>query len=304
MVITIVILKINEISKKFGDTQALLNLSFSLDAGEIVGFVGANGSGKTTTMRAILGLVRADSGEITFNGKSKSFLDNSFIGYMPEERGLYAKSKVSDQLRYFGELHGVSKQKSDAKVNELLERFEIEHFGNRNLSTLSLGNQQRIQFIAALVHSPQLLILDEPFNGLDPNAMSQLIAILRDLTAQGVAVLFSSHQLDLVSNLCDRVVIIDSGIVIAEDSLSNLQMRKEIKYLIVGDNLPQNLESKFPFVLRYESPTEIIATFDRNNYLLERDLLLKTILKSGSLDAFTEIKPPLSEIYRDLLARG
>jgi ABC-2 type transport system ATP-binding protein len=255
-------------------------------------------------MRAILGLVRADSGEISFNGRLKTFLDNSLIGYMPEERGLYAKSKVSDQLRYFGELHGLSKQKSYARVDELLERFEVGHFSNRALFTLSLGNQQRIQLIAALVHGPQLLILDEPFNGLDPVAMSQLITILRELTEQGVAVLFSSHQLDLVSNLCDRVVIIDSGKVIAEDSLSNLQIRDEIKYLIVGDNFPQNLESKFPLVLRYLSSTEIIATFSRNSFLNERDLLLKTILKSGSLEAFTEIKPPLSEIYRDLLTYG
>ena len=267
-----------------------------------MGFVGRNGSGKTTTMRSILGLIEVDAGTILFNGVKKKHEDNSSIGYMPEERGLYAKSKVADQLQYFAELQSMSATDASASVKELLERFEVSHYADRVLSTLSLGNQQRIQFIAALVHRPKLLILDEPFNGLDPVAMSQLTSILSEMTAEGTAVLFSSHQLDLVSHLCDRIVIIDSGSVIAEDSLSNLQTREKIEYLITGSSLPQTLSSQFPEIITTLSPTSARATFNRANFESEKDQVLRAVLHNGSLESFTEIKPSLSEIYRELIS--
>jgi ABC-2 type transport system ATP-binding protein len=301
-VITIAMLSVESIGKSFGSIRALTNLSFSVEAGEIVGFVGRNGSGKTTTMRSILGLVEIDAGRVLFNGRNKSHSDNSSIGYMPEERGLYAKSKVSEQLQYFAELQSVSAHDAKASVKDLLERFDVSHFADRVLSTLSLGNQQRIQFIAALVHRPQLLLLDEPFNGLDPVAMSQLTTILREMTSEGAAVLFSSHQLDLVSHLCDRIVIIDSGKVIAEDSLSNLQIREKIEYLVTGQSLPQDLTSEFPEIISYISPTVAKAVFHRSNFASEKNRLLNSILERGSLESFTEVKPSLSEIYRELVA--
>ncbi len=297
-------LSIEGLAKKFGSTQALVDVTFEVNKGEIVGFVGRNGSGKTTTMRCLLGLLEVDAGVLQLNGDIKSHRDNSQIGYMPEERGLYAKSKVKDQLQYFGELQGLSTRDAKKSTTDLLARFEVSHLGDRVLSTLSLGNQQRIQFIAALVHKPSLLVLDEPFNGLDPVAMTQLTQILREMTLGGAAVLFSSHQLDLVSHLCDRIVVIDSGTVIAEDTLANLQKREKIKYQITGSAIPNDLAMKFPELIIYESPNSLVATFQRSNFSSEKDLLLKTILESGSLDGFTEIKPSLSEVYSELINHG
>ena len=297
-------LSVEGLAKKFGSTQALVDASFKVNKGEIVGFVGRNGSGKTTTMRCLLGLLDADAGVVQLNGDIKSHRNNSQIGYMPEERGLYAKSKVKDQLQYFGELQGLSNRDAKKRTEDLLSRFEVSHFGDRILSTLSLGNQQRIQFIAALVHNPSLLVLDEPFNGLDPVAMSQLTQILSEMTLGGAAVLFSSHQLDLVSHLCDRIVIIDGGTVIAEDTLSNLQKREKIKFRISGSTIPQDLAVQFPESVIYENPNSLVATFQRSNFSSEKDQLLKTILEHGSLDGFTEIKPSLSEIYSELISHG
>jgi ABC-2 type transport system ATP-binding protein len=297
-------LSVEGLAKSFGPTQALVNATFNVKKGEIVGFVGRNGSGKTTTMRCLLGLTEMDAGTVLLNGRSKSHKDNSTIGYMPEERGLYAKSKVSDQLQHFGELHGLSSKDARNNVMKLLERFEISDFRDRILLTLSLGNQQRVQFIAALVHRPSLLVLDEPFNGLDPVAMSQLTEFLHELTADGAAVLFSSHQLDLVSHLCDRIVIIDKGSVIAEDSMENLQRREMIKYRATGSLIPQDLQAEFPGIVQYESANSVLATFDGINFPIEKDRLLKVILQRGSLDSFTEIQPTLSEIYRELIENG
>lgn len=297
-------LSVEGLAKSFGSTQALVNATFNVMKGEIVGFVGRNGSGKTTTMRCLLGLTEMNTGTVLLNGRSKSHKDNSTIGYMPEERGLYAKSKVRDQLQYFGELHGLSSRNARKNVMKLLERFEISHFADRVLSTLSLGNQQRVQFIAALVHQPTLLVLDEPFNGLDPVAMYQLTEFLHEITADGAAVLFSSHQLDLVSHLCDRIVVIDRGRVIAEDSMENLQRRELIKYRATGSLIPQDLQAEFPGIIQYESSNAVLATFDDANFPIEKDRLLKVILQQGSLDSFTEIKPTLSEIYRELIENG
>lgn len=297
-------LTVEGLAKSFGSTQALVNATFEVKKGEIVGFVGRNGSGKTTTMRCILGLTEMDAGTVLLNSRSKSHGDNSSIGYMPEERGLYAKSKVRDQLQYFGELHGLTSGDARSNVMRLLEKFEIAHFGDRVLSTLSLGNQQRVQFIAALVHQPTLLVLDEPFNGLDPVAMSQLTEYLHELTAAGASVLFSSHQLDLVSHLCDRIVVIDRGSVIAEDSMENLQRRDLIKYRATGSEIPKDLHVEFPGIVQYESLGMVVATFNRANFPAEKDRLLKAILQQGSLDSFTEIKPTLSEIYSELIKHG
>lgn len=297
-------LYVEGIAKKFGSTQALIDATFKVNKGEIVGFVGRNGSGKTTTMRCLIGLLGVDKGNIRLDGRIKSHLDNSRIGYMPEERGLYAKIKVKDQLKYFGELQGLSARDALRSTNELLARFEVPHFADRVLSTLSLGNQQRIQFIATLVHKPSLLILDEPFNGLDPVGMAQLTQILREFTLSGAGVLLSSHQLDLVSDLCDRIVVIESGSVIAEDTLENLQKRGSIKYRITGSRMPKDLAQRFPYVVVYENADSIIATFQQSNFASEKDRLLKIILERGSLDTFTEIKPSLSEVYSELISHG
>lgn len=202
---------IDSLNKRFGDVVALENMSLHVDPGEIYGFVGSNGAGKSTTMRIALGVLAADSGTVYFDDRK---LDDSLrrrIGYMPEERGLYPKEPILEQLEYFAKLHGLGSQEARRNATALLEGLGLGQRLKDKLETLSLGNQQRVQLAASLVHTPEVLILDEPFSGLDPVAVQVMSEILIDRARQGVAVLFSSHQLDLVQRLCHRVGIITSG---------------------------------------------------------------------------------------------
>ena len=204
-------LEIDHLTKRFGDVVALDDMAFEAYAGEIFGFVGANGAGKTTTMRIALGVLAADRGEVRWAGKPLDETVRRLIGYMPEERGLYPRMKVGEQLIYLARLHGLSAAAAAAAVDEWTERLGVAGRRNDEVQKLSLGNQQRVQLAAALIHDPQILVLDEPFSGLDPVAVDVMSGVLRDKADAGVPVVFSSHQLDLVERLCDRVGIVRSG---------------------------------------------------------------------------------------------
>lgn len=201
------------VRKSFGGNLVLDEISFSLSPGEIVGFVGANGSGKTTTMRAIMGLVTIDSGAVTIDGQSprrdRKILQS--LGYLPEERGLYMNEPLLSQLHFFGELQGLSQQNRNERINQLLIQLEIEKYRETRIRELSLGNQQRAQIAVALLHNPRYLILDEPFSGLDPMGMEDLLTILRGESERGVAILFSSHILAHVAEISDRVLVLSGG---------------------------------------------------------------------------------------------
>ncbi|QIM17679.1 ABC transporter ATP-binding protein [Leucobacter coleopterorum] len=212
-----------EISRSFGSRTVLDNVSFSVESGRMTGFVGGNGAGKTTTMRIILGVLAADRGEVRLNGAPITQTDRARFGYMPEERGLYPKMKVLEQLTYLGRLHGMGAVSAKASATALLERLGLEERMNDTLESLSLGNQQRAQIAASLVHEPSALVLDEPFSGLDPMAVEVVLAVLRDYAARGVPVLFSSHQLDIVERLCDDVVVIGNGRILAKGSREALR---------------------------------------------------------------------------------
>ena len=201
-------LHIDRLSKRFGDVQALKDMSFSVHPGEIYGFVGSNGAGKSTTMRIALGVLEADSGEVRLGNTLMNDSLRRRIGYMPEERGLYAKEKIADQLKFLGQLHGMTAAAAQNNANHLLERLGLADRAEDKLETLSLGNQQRVQLAASLIHTPDLLILDEPFSGLDPVAVNVMSDMLVDRANAGVPVVFSSHQLGLVQRLCDRVGIV------------------------------------------------------------------------------------------------
>ena len=208
-------LDISNLEKSYGSVRALSGVSLQVRDGEIVGFVGANGAGKSTTMRIAMGLLAADAGRVRFREQPLSFATRLRMGYMPESRGLYPKMRIVDQVAYFGELRGITADDARASAARLIQQLDVLAEPNAQLQTLSLGNQQRVQLAAALVHRPELLILDEPFAGLDPVGVDTMAGVLGARRAAGVGVLFSSHQLDLVERICDRIIIITSGRIVA-----------------------------------------------------------------------------------------
>lgn len=207
-------LELRGIHRRFGDVQALDDVSLEVPAGRAVGFVGRNGAGKTTAMRVALGLVEPDAGEVLWDGRPISERDRLRIGYMPEERGLYPGMSAIDQLVHLARLSGWSRSEAATRATALLDQLELAGRATQKVEELSLGNQQRVQLAAALVHDPDVLVLDEPFSGLDPIGVDVLSATLAERLRAGVGLLFSSHQLELVERLCDEVVVIDGGRVV------------------------------------------------------------------------------------------
>jgi ABC-2 type transport system ATP-binding protein len=210
-------------TKRYGSLNALDDCSFSAQAGRLTGFLGPNGAGKTTAMRTVFGLVELDGGAVTWNGAPITMESRARFGYMPEERGLYPRMRVRDQLVYLGCLCSPDRRDVSHTVDRWLERFDLADRANDRLDALSHGNQQRVQLIAALVNEPALLVLDEPFSGLDPLAITDMSALLTGVAANGTTVLFSSHQLDLVEHLCEDVVIIDHGHIVLAGDLDDLR---------------------------------------------------------------------------------
>ncbi len=218
-------LAIEEFTRRFGDTLAVDALDLTVGRGEIVGLVGRNGAGKTTTMRAVMGILSPDAGTLTWDGTPIDRIDRDRFGYMPEERGLYPQMRLLDQIAYFGTLRGLSHADAHAKAGEWIERLGLAGREADKITALSHGNQQRAQLAVTLVHDPDLLVLDEPFSGLDPAGVDELGRTLARRAEAGTAVLFSSHQLDLVERMCHRVVIVDAGRVLAAGTLDELRGR-------------------------------------------------------------------------------
>lgn len=217
-------LEITGLRKQFpGGKVALDGVSFEVRPGEMYGFVGANGAGKTTTMRIMMGVLQPDAGEVRWRGRAFDGEIRKRVGYMPEERGLYQKMKVAEQIEYFGRLNGLDAAGARQASGGLIERLGLTERRDDEIGSLSLGNQQRVQLAVALVHDPEVLILDEPFSGLDPIAVETLVTVLQDRAAQGVPVIFSSHQLDLVERLCDSVGIISAGRMVAKGPVKELR---------------------------------------------------------------------------------
>ncbi|MFP5319950.1 MAG: ABC transporter ATP-binding protein [Acidimicrobiia bacterium] len=212
-----------ELTKRYGSLVALDQLTLEVPPGRLFGLLGPNGAGKSTAMKLVFGLLRPDGGEVRWNGRAVTQPDRLGFGYLPEERGLYPKMRVRDQLVYFGRLHGLSAREAATRGEHWLERLGVAERSRDRAESLSLGNQQRVQLAAALVHDPQLLVLDEPFSGLDPVAVDALSAVLAERAAAGVTVVFSSHQLDLVEDLCDSVAIIHRGRLVLSGVVRDLK---------------------------------------------------------------------------------
>jgi ABC-2 type transport system ATP-binding protein len=291
------LLRLDAVDRAFGDRQVLKDVTFDVAPGRLTGFVGANGAGKTTTMRIILGVLAADAGTVTWGGTPLTREARRGFGYMPEERGLYPKMTVRDQLVYLGRLHGMSVPAVNRSVDALVERLGLAERAGDQLEKLSLGNQQRAQIAAALVHEPDLLVLDEPFSGLDPMAVDTVVAVLREHTARGVPVLFSSHQLELVERLCDDLVIIGDGAIRAAGPRAQLRRAYALpRYEIVVDGDAGWLRDQPGVtVVDLDGPR---AVFDLDS--ADDQAVLKAALSRGPVRAFAPVTPSLAEIFREV----
>ncbi|MGP6173990.1 ABC transporter ATP-binding protein [Corynebacterium sp. A21] len=288
-------LHIDHLTKSFGEVMALKDMTFSVHPGEVYGFVGSNGAGKSTTMRIALGVLTADSGEVRYGDQKMDIDIRRRIGYMPEERGLYAKEKIADQLIFFARLHGLSQKDARDNTHSLLERLGLGERVADKLEELSLGNQQRVQLAASLIHNPELLILDEPFSGLDPVAVNVMSEILLERANEGVPVIFSSHQLDLVQRLCDRVGIISQGEMRAEGTVPELRNRGPIRF-----EIHTAARGWYPTgtSLVSETPEAVILEAESTE---DDQKILQAALAVGPVHAFTRRVPDLTELFREVV---
>ena len=293
-------LELAGLRRSFDDVVALDGLSFSVAPGTLFGFVGRNGAGKTTTMRIICGLLAPDDGAVLWRGEPIDARARQRIGYMPEERGLYPKMRVGDQLEYFGVLHGLPHARARAAAGEWLERLGLLDRAGARLEQLSQGNQQRVQLAAALVHRPDLLVLDEPFAGLDPIVCDLLTGVLREQAARGVPVLFSSHQLELVEHVCTSVAIIDRGRLVACGAVDELRAAGPRMIRAVVRDAGGDWTAGLPGVEVVERAADgVVLELGPD---ADSQMVLDAARRCGRVTRFTEEHPTLTELFRDLVA--
>jgi ABC-2 type transport system ATP-binding protein len=286
--------------KRFGPLVALDGCTFAARPGRLTGFLGPNGAGKTTAMRAVFGLVELDAGVVRWRGEPVTPAERTRFGYMPEERGLYPRMRVRDQLVYLGELCGQAAKDAGRSVDIWLERFGLGGRARDRLDALSHGNQQRVQLIAALVNEPDLLVLDEPFSGLDPIAIGDMAGLLAEVAAAGATVLFSSHQLDLVEDLCQDVVITDHGRIVLAGDLSELRAKVPQRYVDIRYCGPAPDWSGLVKIELVES--KVGHTRLRAGHGADLAAVVAAAQKSADVVSFTYQPPTLSELFRQAVA--
>jgi ABC-2 type transport system ATP-binding protein len=297
------VLELIDLSRRYGGTIALDGLSFAVEPGQLFGFVGPNGAGKTTAMRIVLGVLEPDRGEIRWQGAPVDAAMRRRFGYMPEERGLYPKMHVRDQVVYFARLHGLDRANAQAAADRWIERLGLtEHAGDRT-EQLSLGNQQRVQLAVALVHDPVVLVLDEPFSGLDPVGVDVMSGVLRELAAEGAPVVFSSHQLELVERLCEAVAIVKDGHLVAAGRVDDLRARgahdRRVRVAVEGDGDGAWLAGV---------PGAEVVARERGGLLVrlsdgaEPGRVLDAARAAGTVVHFSLDRPTLTDLFREVVA--
>ena len=294
-------LKIENLNKSYGDFKALKNISFEAESGQILGILGRNGAGKTTTIKSIMGIIEPESGNITFDDvdirKSKTS-----IGYLPEERGLYVNANVKDQLMYFAMLNGMTKEDASSEIKKRLKEFGISQYINSKVKTLSKGNKQKIQLISAILHKPEIVILDEPFSGLDPVNIELFKTTVKNLKKEGATILFSSHRMEDVEEMCDRIVMVKKGEIIENNTVEGLIDKysngNEVEIETDGDIVPF-LEPENVKVTE-QNGNHFVVNYNTNNSLQK---LYQNILLGGrSIREIRDRKVTLQTIFLKELA--
>ena len=288
-------LELRDLARRYGDV-----VSFTVEAGQMFGFVGPNGAGKTTTMRIVVGVLAADRGEVRFRDAPVDFAMRTRFGYMPEERGLYPKMRVHDQLVYLARLHGRDAAGARESADRWIEQLGLTERAGDRVEQLSLGNQQRVQLAAALVHDPELLVLDEPFSGLDPVGVDVLSGVLADYALNGVPVVFSSHQLELVERLCEAVAIVKDGRLVASGGVEELRDRgsdgRRVRIEVQGAGeewVPEGAE------VVDRGPKGVLVALQDG---IGSDGLLDAARRAGSVTYFALERPTLTDLFREAVA--
>lgn len=296
-------LEVKEIRKSFGDKEILKGISFSVESGRALGLLGRNGAGKTTTIRILMDVFHANSGELLLDGK-KFDPRKMQIGYLPEERGLYPKRKILEQMVYLARLRGVSKKEAICNAEKWLERMQVIQYKDKLLETLSKGNQQKVQLASTLVCNPDIVILDEPFSGLDPVNSQILQEVVRDLIAEGKIVIFSSHQMSYVEEFCEDVVIINHGEVVLSGNLAEIKREFGKDQLVIG-GVGISTEEMESIIMNQLSDCVEVTGHTKEDVIVrlqngvDRNQLLKKVaeLESFSVEHFETYKPSLNDIF-------
>ncbi|HLR10338.1 MAG TPA: ABC transporter ATP-binding protein [Sporosarcina sp.] len=288
-------LKIENVTKKFGDFTAVDQLDLTVEAGTMYGFLGANGAGKTTTFRMILGLLNANEGKITWNGQKISYATSHEIGYLPEERGLYPKMKVLEQLIFLGQLRGMSKRAAKEAAETWMNNMEIDHYAQKKVEELSKGNQQKVQVVASLLHNPKLLILDEPFSGLDPVNVELLKNAILQFRNNGATILFSSHRMDHVEELCEQLSIVSHGKQIVSGSL------RDVKRSFGKQNVRIHADIDLTSLEQIAGVTAMQTAIEGAVFQVEQEEVAQQLLNAamalGPIRHFAIEEPSLQEIF-------
>jgi ABC-2 type transport system ATP-binding protein len=289
------VLELKGLTRRYGDLVALDDLSFTVGEGQMFGFVGPNGAGKTTAMRIVLGVLEPDAGEVRWRGQPMTDEMRKRVGYMPEERGLYPKMRVRDQLEYFARLHGLPATEAGDAADYWIERLGVAERAGDRVEQLSLGNQQRVQLAAALVHNPEVLVLDEPFSGLDPVGVDVLAEVLAERAAEGIPVIFSSHQLELVERLCEAVAIINHGRLVAAGPVEELrssggERRYQVEVVDAATDWTASLEGVT--VLEKRNGRVVLAVEG------DEQRVLDAARAAGRVVQFSAVQPTLAQLFR------
>ncbi|WP_100371908.1 ABC transporter ATP-binding protein [Bacillus sp. FJAT-45037] len=288
-------LKIANITKRFGSAVAVDRLSLDIPKGELFGMLGANGAGKTTTFRMMLGLLEPSEGEMTWSGEKIDYSKTNVIGYLPEERGLYPKLKVREQLIYLGRLKGMPKKDIIIEMRKWLEQFKIAEYETKRIEELSKGNQQKIQFIAAIIHKPELLILDEPFSGLDPVNAELLKEAVLELKNNGTTIIFSSHRMDHVEELCQFLCIMHHGRPVVQGNLREIKRSFRNKFIVIeGDRSFETLRA-FPGVINFKQKQEGVRIQVQDEAVAKQ--IFAEVAKEGYVRKFEVEEPSLKDIF-------
>jgi len=287
------ILELRNIEKSFGEKNVLTGVSFKAEGGKAFGLLGRNGAGKTTSIRILMNVFPANSGEVLIDGQPINY-DKIAIGYLPEERGLYPKKLIIDQLTYFAELKGMSKKAAVKSIDYWLERLGMTEYRNKRLDTLSKGNQQKIQLITALVHDPDIVILDEPFSGLDPVNAMLLKDVVKEQIAKGKIVLFSSHQMSYIEEFCDSIAILNNGVVALHGDLHDIKRDYPRDRLVVRTESPDRIKADFSTACSVmENGNLMIRLSDAS----EKQAIMTRLVQNYDIDEVKVFEPSLNDIF-------